>query len=248
MEHYDHQRIEKKWQEKWEKDKLYTTTEEKGKDTCYVLDMFPYPSGEGLHVGHPKGYIATDIFSRYKRMQGTNVLHPMGWDAFGLPAENYAIKNKVHPRKAVEDNIARFKEQLSKIGFNYDLDREINTTDPEYYKWTQWIFLQLFKADLAYESDEPINWCPSCKTGLANEDLEGGRCERCGSLVEQKPLRQWVLKMTDYADRLLPVDLDAVYAGLEDDVLLREDDLVNVVTHFVAPFLFVIRNSFRFTY
>lgn len=169
----------------------------------YVLDMFPYPSGEGLHVGHPKGYIATDVYSRHKRMCGYSVLHPMGWDAFGLPAENYAIKNKVHPRKAVEENVARFKSQLQKIGFNYDWDREVNTTDPEFYRWTQWIFLQLFKKRLAFESNESINWCPSCKTGLANEDLEGGLCERCGSEVEQKPMRQWVLRITDYADRLL---------------------------------------------
>ncbi len=171
--------------------------------------MFPYPSGEGLHVGHPKGYIATDIYSRYKRMQGHNVLHPMGWDAFGLPAENYAIKNKIHPRVAVEKNIANFKEQLAGIGFDYDWEREINTTDPEYYKWTQWIFLQLFKKGLAYQSNEPINWCPSCMTGLANEDLDGTVCERCGTEVVKKRLPQWVLKITDYADRML-TDLDTL--------------------------------------
>ena len=171
--------------------------------------MFPYPSGDGLHVGHPKGYIATDIYSRWKRMNGAAVLHPMGWDAFGLPAENYAIKNKVHPKVAVAKNIKRFKEQLSKIGFDYDWSHEINTTDPEYYRWTQWIFLQLFEAGLAYESYEPINWCPSCQTGLANEDLENGHCERCGSIVEKKPIRQWILKITKYADRLLK-DLDTL--------------------------------------
>jgi len=165
--------------------------------------MFPYPSGEGLHVGHPKGYIATDVYSRMKRMQGYSVLHPMGWDAFGLPAENYAIKNKVHPRKAVDKNVKRFKEQLSMIGLDYDWSREINTTDPAFYKWTQWIFLQLLKKGLAYQSYEPINWCPSCQTGLANEDLEDGKCERCGSVVEKRPMRQWVLKITDYAERLL---------------------------------------------
>jgi len=165
--------------------------------------MFPYPSGDGLHVGHPKGYIATDIFSRYKRLNNYNVLHPMGWDAFGLPAENFAIQNKIHPSIAVERNIKRFKEQLSIIGFDYDWDREIKTSDPSYYKWTQWIFLKLYEKGLAYESYEPINWCPSCKTGLANEDLENGRCERCGSLVEKRPMRQWVLKITDYAERLL---------------------------------------------
>jgi leucyl-tRNA synthetase len=203
MEKYNHKKIEKKWQEKWEKDELYKTSEDADKPKSYVLDMFPYPSGEGLHVGHPKGYIATDIYSRYKKMKGFNILHPMGWDAFGLPAENYAIKNKIHPKIAVDKNIKRFKEQLLKIGFNYDWGREINTTDPEYYKWTQWIFLQMFKKGLAYESYEPINWCPSCKTGLANEDLDGDKCERCGTVVEKKPMRQWVLKITDYAERLL---------------------------------------------
>lgn len=201
---YDHKDIEKKWQEKWQKDNLYKTREENDKPKSYVLDMFPYPSGEGLHVGHPKGYIATDIYSRMKKMMGFNVLHPMGWDAFGLPAENFAIKNKVHPRVAVEKNINRFKEQLAKIGFNYDWEREINTTDPEYYKWTQWIFLKMFEKGLAHESYEPINWCPSCQTGLANEDVEvDGTCERCGSVVEKRPMRQWVLKITEYADRML---------------------------------------------
>ncbi len=203
MKEYNHKKIEKKWQEYWIKKDIYKTEENSKKPKSYVLDMFPYPSGEGLHVGHPKGYIATDIYSRYKKMSGYNVLHPMGWDAFGLPAENFAIKNKVHPRVAVEKNIKRFKEQLSVLGFNYDWEREINTTDPEYYKWTQWIFLKMFEKGLAHESYEPINWCPKCKTGLANEDLEGDKCERCGTKVEQKPMRQWVLKITDYADRML---------------------------------------------
>jgi len=179
------------------------------KKKCYVLDMFPYPSGEGLHVGHPKGYIATDIYSRYKKMNGYDVIHPMGWDAFGLPAEQFAIKNKVHPRIAVQKNIANFKSQLNKINFDYDWDREINTTDPKFYKWTQWIFKQLYKKGLAYESFEPINWCPSCKTGLANEDLDGNVCERCDTVVEKKPLRQWNLKITEYADRLID-DLDTL--------------------------------------
>ena len=165
--------------------------------------MFPYPSGAGLHVGHPKGYIATDVVARMKMMQGYNVLHPMGWDAFGLPAENYALKNKVHPSVATEENIKTFKKQLGLLGLTYDWDREVNTTDPEYYKWTQWAFIQMFKRGLAFESYEPINWCPECKTGLANEDLENGLCERCGSVVVQKPMRQWVLKITDYAERLL---------------------------------------------
>ena len=209
---YDHKKIEKKWQKKWASSGVYSS-KEKGKKK-YVLDMFPYPSGEGLHVGHPKGYIATDVYSRHARMQGYSVLHPMGWDAFGLPAENYAIKNKVHPRKAVEKNIKRFKEQLQMIGLDYDWKREINTTDPGYYKWTQWIFLQLLKHGLAYQSFEPINWCPSCQTGLANEDLEGNQCERCGSVVEKRPMRQWVLKITDYAERLLK-DLDLLPAWQE---------------------------------
>jgi len=209
MEKYDHNKIESKWQKVWQKSGIYKTREEKDKPKCYVLDMFPYPSGDGLHVGHPKGYIATDVYSRYQRMNGFNILHPMGWDAFGLPAENYAIKNKIHPRVAVEKNITRFKKQLEVIGFNYDWEREINTTDPEYYQWTQWIFLKLYEKGLAYQSFEPINWCPSCQTGLANEDLEDGKCERCGSAVEKRPMRQWVLKITDYADRLLQ-DLDGL--------------------------------------
>lgn len=207
---FDHVAIETKWRKDWEERNLYQTDPTSGKPKSYVLDMFPYPSGEGLHVGHPKGYIATDIYSRYKRMTGYEVLHPMGWDAFGLPAENYAIKNKVHPRVAVEKNIARYKEQLGLLGLDYDWGREINTTDPAYYKWTQWIFVQLFKQGLAYESYEPINWCPGCQTGLANEDLEAdGTCERCGSVVEKKPMRQWVLKIRQYADRMLE-DLDTL--------------------------------------
>lgn len=210
MSDYDHKRIEAKWQKRWAETELYKTTEDSSKPKQYVLDMFPYPSGEGLHVGHPKGYIATDIYSRFKRMNGFNVLHPMGWDAFGLPAENFAIKNKVHPQVAVEKNIKRFKEQLSVIGFNYDWSREINTTDPEFYKWTQWIFLKLFEKGLAYESNEPINWCPSCQTGLANEDVNSdGTCERCDTAVEKRPMRQWVLKITEYADRMLE-DLDTL--------------------------------------
>ncbi len=208
MNPYNHKNIEQKWQKDWEEKGIYKTSDDLHLPKKYILDMFPYPSGEGLHVGHPRGYIATDIYSRMKRMEGFNVLHPMGWDAFGLPAENFAIKNKVHPRVAVEKNVARFKEQLAIIGLDHDWSREINTTDPAFYKWTQWIFLQMFKKGLAYESYEPINWCPSCQTGLANEDVEAdGTCERCGTVVEKKPMRQWVLKITDYADRLL-ADLD----------------------------------------
>ncbi len=203
MKNYDHNKIESKWQKDWKKNKIYETLDSSSKPKYYILDMFPYPSGEGLHVGHPKGYIATDIISRMKRMQGMNVLHPMGFDAFGLPAENYAIQMKVNPSVAVEKNVARFKKQLEIIGLDYDWSREVNTTDPSFYKWTQWIFLKLFEKGLAYESYEPINWCSSCKTGLANEDLEDGKCERCDSEIEQKPMRQWVLKITDYAERLL---------------------------------------------
>jgi leucyl-tRNA synthetase len=206
---YDHLKIEKKWQKVWDKTKLYKTKDGGSKPKAYVLDMFPYPSGTGLHVGHPRGYIATDSYSRFKAMNGFNVLHPMGWDAFGLPAEEFALKNKVHPSVAVKSNVKRFKEQLSILGLNYDWSREINTTDPEYYKWTQWAFLQMHKKGLTFESHEPINWCPSCKTGLANEDLEDGKCERCGSVVQQKPIRQWVIKITQYADRLLK-DIDGL--------------------------------------
>jgi len=205
---YDPASIEQKWQKKWEEQKLYKTTEDASKQKFYVLDMFPYPSGEGLHVGHPKGYIATDVVSRMKRMQGFNVLHPMGFDAFGLPAENYAIKMKTNPVIAVAENVARYKKQLELLGFDYDWSREINTTDPKYYKWTQWIFLKLLEKGLAHEAYEPINWCPVDKTGLANEDIENGKCERCGSVVEKRLMKQWVLKITDYADRLL-TDLDA---------------------------------------
>lgn len=212
---YEPKNIEKKWQKFWEESGTYKDYSRDKK--FYTLDMFPYPSGVGLHVGHPKGYIATDVISRFKMLNGYSVLHPMGWDAFGLPAENYAIKNKVHPRIAVQENIATFKKQLEAFGFTYDWGREINTTDPGYYKWTQWIFLKLFENGLAYESNEPVNWCPSCKTVLSNEDLEGGLCERCGSEVEQKPMRQWVLKMTQYADRLL-YDLDSPELDWEDSI------------------------------
>ena len=207
MKLYNYKKFDAYWQKKWEEDNLYETPKLPGEKKVYVLDMFPYPSGEGLHVGHPKGYIATDIYSRFKRMSGYDVLHPMGWDAFGLPAEQFALKHKVQPRVAVEKNIANFKQQLSHLGLDYDWKREINTTDPEFYKWTQWIFTKLYEKGLAYESNEPINWCPTCKTGLANEDLNGNLCERCDSVVEKKPLRQWVLKITDYADRMIK-DLD----------------------------------------
>lgn len=202
---YNPKKIESKWQKIWAKDDFKVWhADDKSKDPkFYVLDMFPYPSGDGLHVGHVEGYTASDIVSRFQRMNGKNVLHPMGWDAFGLPAENYAIKMKVHPRLVVEKNIKNFTKQLRSIGFSYDWQREVNTTDPEYYRWTQWIFLQLFKQGLAYEAEIPVNWCPSDKTVLANEEVIDDRCERCGTLVERKKLRQWVLRITAYAERLL---------------------------------------------
>ncbi len=209
MAKYDFKKIEKKWQKIWSKDNysVWHAEEKPRAKEKYVLDMFPYPSGEGLHVGHVEGYTASDILSRYCRMNGFNVLHPMGWDAFGLPAENYAIKKKIHPAEVVKKNVKNFKEQLNRLGFSYDWQREINTTDPEYYKWTQWIFLQLFKKGLAYEAEMPVNWCPQDKTVLANEEVVDGCCERCGSAVERKNLKQWVLKITAYAERLLK-DLD----------------------------------------
>ncbi|MFA6227575.1 MAG: leucine--tRNA ligase [Patescibacteria group bacterium] len=194
---------EKKWQDKWLNTKIDQAEDFSVKPKKYVLDMFPYPSGAGLHVGHPEGYTATDIYSRYLRLKGFNVLHPMGWDAFGLPAENYAIKTGTHPRITTEANIATFKRQIQSLGFSYDWDREVDTTDPKYYKWTQWIFLQLFKKGLAYEATIPINFCPSCKTGLANEEVKDGKCDRCGTAVERRDMRQWMLKITAYADRLL---------------------------------------------
>ncbi len=211
MASYDHKKVEKKWQKEWAKNDFTAWRAEdfSAKQKKYVLDMFPYPSGEGLHVGHLVGYVGSDIASRYFRMRGFNVLHPIGWDAFGLPAENYAIKNKIHPRIAVEKNIKNFKKQLNSVGFSYDWSREINTTDPDYYKWTQWIFLQLFKRGLAYEAELPVNWCVSCKTVLANEEVKDGACDRCGNAILQKNMRQWALKITDYAERLLE-DLDGL--------------------------------------
>ena len=223
MKSYNPNEIEAKWQKKWLELGIYKNYSRSKK--FYALDMFPYPSGVGLHVGHPKGYIATDVVSRYKLLQGYSVLHPMGWDAFGLPAENYAIKNKVHPKIAVKENIITFKKQLEKFGFTYDWDREVSTTDPEYYKWTQWIFLKMFEKGLAYESNEPVNWCPNCKTVLANEDLEGWLCERCGTQVMQKKMRQWVLKMTDYADRLL-YDLDSKDLNWENSIIEQQKNWI----------------------
>ncbi len=200
---YNFLEIEKKWQKYWENNPYYNAKDNKNLKKFYCLDMFPYPSGSGLHIGHWKGYVFSDLYARKKFLQGYNVLHPMGWDAFGLPAENYAIKNKIHPKKATADNITVLKKQIKQMGAIYDWTKEINTTDPNYYKWTQWIFLQMFKKGLAYEENMPINWCPSCLTGLANEEVISGECERCGTKVEKKNIRQWVLKITEYAEKLL---------------------------------------------
>lgn len=206
---YNHKAIEAKWRVNWEKNPVNPKTDANGKEKekYYCLDMFPYPSANGLHVGHWRGYVISDVWSRYKLLKGFYVLHPMGWDAFGLPAENYAIKMGVHPADSTAKNVENIKKQIKDISAIYDWDMEVNTTDPEFYKWTQWIFVQMFKKGLAYEKEFPINWCPSCKTGLANEEVVNGKCERCGSEVTKKNLRQWILKITAYADRLLN-DLD----------------------------------------
>jgi leucyl-tRNA synthetase len=206
---YPFQEIEKKWQKHWEENKIFHTPDkvDHHKQKFYVLDMYPYPSGAGLHVGHPEGYTATDIIARHKRMKGFNVLHPMGWDAFGLPAEQYAIETGTHPRITTENNIRRFREQLKQIGFSYDWDRQVDTTDPDYYKWTQWIFIQLYKKGLAYVAEVPVNWCPALGTVLANEEVIDGKSERGNYPVYRRPMRQWMLKITEYAERLLE-DLD----------------------------------------
>ena len=212
MSSYPFAETEPKWQKYWAENKTFAVTEDPSfpkEKRAYVLDMFPYPSGAGLHVGHPEGYTATDIYCRYLRMNGFNVLHPMGFDSFGLPAENYAIQTGTHPAITTEKNINTFRRQIKSLGFCYDWDREISTCDPSYYHWTQWIFEKLYEKGLAYESQAPINWCPHCKTGLANEEVKEGKCERCGAQVEKKNIRQWVLKITAYAQRLLD-DLDLV--------------------------------------
>ena len=202
---YNHSAVEKKWRKIWKEEPINVNDGKREK--YYCLDMFPYPSGSGLHVGHWRGYVISDVWSRYQLLKGHYVIHPMGWDAFGLPAENYAIKMGVHPAKSTAENIVNIKKQIEEIAAIYDWDMEVDTTDPNYYKWTQWIFVKMFKEGLAYEKEFPINWCPSCKTGLANEEVIGGECERCGTKVEKKNLRQWMLKITAYADRLLN-DLD----------------------------------------
>ena len=200
---YNHREVETKWQKVWDDEKAFKTSDDFTKPKYYALVEFPYPSGQGLHVGHPRPYTALDIVARKRRMQGYNVLYPMGWDAFGLPTENYAIKNHIHPRIVTENNVKRFKSQLHSLGYSFDWDREINTTDVKYYKWTQWIFLKLFKAGLAYKAEMPINWCTFCKVGLANEEVVNGVCERCGSEVIRKVKSQWMLKITAYADKLI---------------------------------------------
>ena len=209
MKRYNPKEIEPKWQQKWAEDKIYAAEDNSAKPKKFVLEYFPYPSGAAMHVGHVRNYTIGDAIARHARMSGFNVLHPMGWDAFGLPAENYAIKTGISPQKAVADNVARFKQQLTQMGFGYDWDREINSTDPEYYKWTQWFFLLLFKRGLAYQKESLQWWCPVDKTVLANEQVEDGKCWRCGSVVEKKALKQWFFKITDYADRL-EKDLDEV--------------------------------------
>src|SRR5262245_15888687 len=209
MPSYNPSEIEPRWQRFWEERKTFRTPDTSDRPKYYILDMFPYPSGAGLHVGHVEGYTATDIICRYKRMRGFNVLHPMGWDAFGLPAENYAIKTGTHPAETTRRNVDTFRRQLKTLGFSYDWDREVDTTDPAYYRWTQWIFLQLFKKGLAYEALAPINWCESCKTGLANEEVKEGVCDRCGGPIVKRNIRQWMLRITAYADRLLE-DLEEV--------------------------------------
>ncbi len=207
MLNYNHNQNEKKWQDYWDENKTFKTNDNLGQKKFYALDMFPYPSGAGLHVGHPEGYTATDIISRYKRMQGYNVLHPMGWDAFGLPAEQYALDTGNDPREFTKKNIQTFKRQIKELGFSYDWDREVNTTDPEYYKWTQWIFIQLYNKGLAYVDEVAVNWCPALGTVLSNEEVIDGVSERGGHPVYRKPMKQWVLKITEYADQLL-ADLD----------------------------------------
>ncbi|MBI2884924.1 MAG: leucine--tRNA ligase, partial [Candidatus Omnitrophica bacterium] len=207
---YPFAEVEPKWQKVWEEQQLFRAVDgDAQRKKLYVLDMFPYPSGAGLHVGHPEGYTATDIYCRFKRMQGYNVLHPMGWDAFGLPAEQYAIETGTHPSVTTRRNIANFTRQIKRFGFSYDWSREVDTTDPGYVKWTQWIFLKLYERGLAYTAEAPVWWCPQCGTVLANEEVVEGKCERKGHPVERRPMRQWMLKITAYADRLL-ADLDAL--------------------------------------
>ena len=216
---YNHKTVEEKWQNIWEKKGVFHASNDTSKEKFYALIEFPYPSGQGLHVGHPRPYTALDTVARKRRLQGYNVLYPIGWDAFGLPTENYAIKNHIHPEVVTKQNIARFKKQIQSLGISFDWSREINTTDPDYYKWTQWIFLQLFKHDLAYKKKMNVNWCTSCKCVLANEEVVDGKCERCSSEVIRKDKSQWMLKITAYADRLINEieDLETLFRQTTND-------------------------------
>ena len=232
---YEPQNIEKKWQKIWQDEKAFAATDDYTKPKYYALVEFPYPSGQGLHVGHPRPYTALDIVARKRRMQGYNVLYPMGWDAFGLPTENYAIKNHIHPKIVTKNNVHHFKDQLQSLGYSFDWDREINTTDPEYYHWTQWIFLKLFKAGLAYKKEMPINWCTSCKVGLANEEVVNGVCERCGSPVVRKVKSEWMLKITEYADKLIDgldgvdpvsVDWNELFVSMQQKLIDGEEGAI----------------------
>ncbi|NLC43729.1 MAG: leucine--tRNA ligase [Clostridiales bacterium] len=234
---YNPQKIEKKWQEKWEKEGAFCASDDKSKPKFYALIEFPYPSGQGLHVGHPRPYTALDIVARKRRLQGYNVLFPIGWDAFGLPTENYAIQNKIHPKIVTERNVARFKQQLQSLGFSFDWSREVNTTDPEYYKWTQWIFLKLFEKGLAYKKEASINWCTSCKVGLANEEVVNGGCERCHGEVVRKVKNQWMLKITEYAERLLQ-DLDTV--DYFDRIKIQQENWIGRSTGAEVDFLVTV--------
>ena len=209
MMKYNHKAVEPKWQKIWEDKGVFHAETDSDKPKFFSLIEFPYPSGQGLHVGHPRPYTALDTVSRKRRLQGYNVLYPIGWDAFGLPTENYAIKNHIHPEIVTKNNIARFKQQIQSLGISFDWSREVNTTDPDYYNWTQWIFLQLFKHDLAYKKEMAVNWCTSCKCVLANEEVVNGVCERCGSEVVRRVKSQWMLRITKYADRLID-DLELV--------------------------------------
>ena len=212
MEKYDHKAIEQAWQSVWQSEQTFAAPAAARGERAYILDMFPYPSAQGLHVGHPEGYTATDIYCRYLRLIGVNVLHPMGWDAFGLPAENYAIKTGRHPRDTTKENIQNIKRQIQSLGFSYDWSCEINTSDPSYYKWTQWLFLKLYAKELAYRQEAPVNWCSGCQTVLANEQVIDGACERCQTAVEQRQMKQWFFKTTAYAGELL-TDFDKLDGG-----------------------------------
>ena len=216
---YHHEKIESKWREIWQVKKTYQAHQNPDKPKYYILDMFPYPSGAGLHVGHVTGYTATDVMARYMRLKNYEVLHPMGWDSFGLPAEQYAIRTGTHPQKTTEKNISTYRRQLTALGFSFDWDREINTSDPKYYKWTQWIFTQLYEAGLSYEDEDFVNWCPALGTVLANDEVIDGKSERGGHPVERRPMKQWMLRITRYADRLLE--------GL-DDIAMTLDQAASI--------------------